>query len=127
MEAQDGLHELFINSVENYAIYLLDPRGHVLTWNQGAQRIKGYAADEIVGQHLSVFYPPDARPTADEVLGIAAETGSYEGASWRLRKDGSTVFGQRLPHRLAGRRRRTSGASRKLPVTSPSSTRPRRN
>ena len=66
MEAQDGLHELFIDRVEDYAIFLLDPAGHVLTWNAGAERIKGYKADEIIGRDYALFYPPEERPKAAE-------------------------------------------------------------
>ena len=53
-----GLYRLLVETVRDYAIFALDPTGHVLTWNAGAQRLKGYAASEIVGRHFSTFYPP---------------------------------------------------------------------
>lgn len=86
--------ELLINSVEDYAIFMLDPDGRVVSWNVGAERLKGYRADEIVGRHISVFY------TAEEVqqgkpqrnLKIARETGRFEGEGWRRHKDGSPFW-----------------------------------
>ena len=54
---------LLVESVRDYAIFMLDPGGHVLTWNAGAERFKGYRADEIIGQHFSRFYPPEALAT----------------------------------------------------------------
>jgi PAS domain S-box-containing protein len=58
-EDMDGLYRLLVESVRDYAIFALDPEGHVLSWNPGAQRFKGYTADEIMGQHFSVFYPEE--------------------------------------------------------------------
>jgi PAS domain S-box-containing protein len=80
-----------VESVEDYAIYLLDPDGHVLTWNTGAERIKGYTAGEIVGRHFSVFYPPEdvAQGKPERGLRLATTEGRFEDESWRLRKDGS--------------------------------------
>lgn len=87
------LFNLFVKQVEDYAIYLLDAEGRVLTWNPGAERIKGYSADEIVGEHLSRFYPPEDRDMASVALRDAAKTGHFETESWRLRKDGSRFWG----------------------------------
>jgi PAS domain S-box-containing protein len=89
-----GLYRLLVESVHDYAIFALDTGGHVLTWNAGAERFKGYKAEEIIGRHLSVFY------TAEEVatrkpwreLEIAARDGSVEDEGWRLRKDGSRFW-----------------------------------
>src|SRR5689334_2226594 len=53
------LHRLLVESVRDYAIFALDPEGYILSWNPGAQRFKGYAADEIIGKHFSIFYPPE--------------------------------------------------------------------
>jgi len=85
---------LLVEAVQDYAIFLIGPDGRVLTWNLGAQRIKGYTADEIVGQHFSVFYTPEDReadrPTM--LLRTAAEFGRFEDEGWRVRKDGTRFF-----------------------------------
>ncbi|HEV7281166.1 MAG TPA: PAS domain S-box protein [Pirellulaceae bacterium] len=93
MDSYRELNDLLIDRVEEYAIFLLDAEGHVLTWNRGAERIKGYRADEVVGKHLSIFYPPDARLSPEQVLATAAEAGHFEEESWRVRKDGSRFWG----------------------------------
>ena len=93
MASHEELLELFMQRVGDYAVFLLDPQGHVLTWNPGAERIKGYRPDEIIGKHFSIFYPPDAPQSAEEALRIAAETGHFEGESWRVRKDGGRFWG----------------------------------
>ena len=85
---------LLVEAVEDYAIFLLAPDGRILTWNLGAQRIKGYTADEIIGQHFSRFYTPEdqeaGRPAT--LLGWAAEYGRYEDEGWRVRKDGTRFW-----------------------------------
>ena len=90
--AEDGgLFRLLVHSVRDYGIFLLDPHGYVASWNAGAQRIKGYSADEILGKHFSTFYPQadkDARKPEWE-LEVAIETGRFEEEGWRIRKDGS--------------------------------------
>ena len=77
----------------DYAIFMLDPTGTVSSWNAGAQRIKGYSADEIVGKHFSTFYPKAdvlaGKP--DMELRVAASEGRYQEEGWRVRKDG-TLF-----------------------------------
>src|SRR3954453_9221717 len=85
---------LLIGSVTDYAIFLLDTEGHVQTWNEGARRIKGYEAHEIVGQHFSRFYleADRARDHPASELEIAAAEGRYEEEGWRLRKDGSRFW-----------------------------------
>ena len=85
---------LLVESVVDYAIFMLDPQGIVLTWNAGAERIKGYKASEIVGKHFSKFYPgPDARRgKPDYELRIAADEGRYEEEGWRIRKDGTSFW-----------------------------------
>ena len=85
---------LLVEGVGEYAIFMLDVNGHVATWNVGAQRIKGYAADEIIGQHIRNFYPPQARDGGwpEHELQQAAETGSFVDTGWRLRKDGSQIW-----------------------------------
>jgi PAS domain S-box-containing protein len=85
---------LLVESVVDYAIFMLDPHGVILTWNAGAERIKGYTADEIIGKHFSIFYPgPEARRgKPDYELRIAADEGRYEEEGWRIRKDGSSFW-----------------------------------
>lgn len=85
---------LLVETVQDYAIFMLDPEGRVTSWNSGAQRIKGYAASEIIGQHFSRFYPAeDLRASKPEIeLGLAAEQGRIEDEGWRLRKDGSKFW-----------------------------------
>lgn len=85
---------LFAGAVKDYAIFLLDAAGHVQTWNPGAERIKGYRADEIIGQHFSIFYPSEQieRQHPQHELTRAAAEGSYEEEGLRLRKDGSSFW-----------------------------------
>jgi PAS domain S-box-containing protein len=82
---------LLVDRVQDYAIFMLDTGGRVVTWNAGAERLKGYRADEVVGQHFARFYPPDeaARGLPDEHLAAAARDGRREYEGWRVRKDGS--------------------------------------
>lgn len=85
---------LLVEAVVDYAIFLLGPDGRVLTWNLGAQRIKGYAADEIIGEHFSRFYTPEDRAAGRPMflLGRAAEYGRFEDEGWRVRKDGTRFW-----------------------------------
>ena len=85
---------LLVDGVRDYAIFMLDPAGHVLTWNAGAQRFKGYRADEIIGSHFSRFYPPEAlaRGLPAHELEVARKVGSFEDEGWRVRKDGSLFW-----------------------------------
>ena len=71
---------LLVASVRDYAIFMLDPNGYVLTWNAGAERLKGYRPEEIIGRHFSTFYPPEAlaRKLPEQELEVAASTGSFE-------------------------------------------------
>jgi PAS domain S-box-containing protein len=87
-------YRLLVESVLDYAIFLLDPSGRVVSWNAGAQSIKGYAAHEIIGRHFSVFYPEEAkaRKWPELELQMAAAKGRFEDEGWRLRKDGSTFW-----------------------------------
>jgi PAS domain S-box-containing protein len=85
---------LLVNQARDYAIFMLDPTGVVQTWNPGAERMKGYSRDEIVGRHFSVFYTDEDRARdhpADE-LRIAVRDGRYEEEGWRVRKDGSRFW-----------------------------------
>ena len=85
---------LLVDSVKDYAIFMLDPAGHIMSWNSGASYINGYRRDEIVGQHFSVFYPPDdvAADRPGRELVIARERGRIEDEGWRVRKDGSLYW-----------------------------------
>lgn len=87
-------YEKLVQSVVDYAIYMLDPTGHVVSWNAGAQRIKGYRADEVIGQHFSLFFTPqdcaDGRP--ERLLRQALEQGVAQDEGWRVRKDGTQFW-----------------------------------
>src|SRR4051812_39790286 len=86
----DDQFALLVSNVVDYAIFMLDPTGVIVTWNEGAQRIKGYRADEIIGRHFSVFYPPEEvkNRKPDWELEIALREGRYSEEGWRVRKDG---------------------------------------
>jgi PAS domain S-box-containing protein len=90
----EGLYRLLVESVRDYAIFALDPGGHVLTWNPGAERFKGYTAAEIIGQHFSVFYtkPDRDRRWPETELELATRDGRFEDEGWRLRKDGTRFW-----------------------------------
>jgi PAS domain S-box-containing protein len=85
---------LLVEAVQDYAIFMLDPEGNVSSWNVGAERIKGYKAEEIVGRHFSCFYPEEdlrnGKPQGELV--IAAKEGRFEDEGWRVRKDGSRFW-----------------------------------
>jgi PAS domain S-box-containing protein len=85
---------LLVEVVQDYAILMLDPSGVVVSWNAGAERINGYTAEEIVGQHFRVFYPPDKQESRhpEHELRIALREGHYEEEGWRIRKDGSQFW-----------------------------------
>jgi PAS domain S-box-containing protein len=86
--------ELLVRSIVDYAIYMLDPDGHVSSWNAGAERIKGFVAEEIVGKHFSVFYTVEDRGAGvpRKVLETARREGRFEGEGWRVRKDGTRFW-----------------------------------
>ena len=88
------IYQLMVESVHDYAIFMLDPAGYVASWNRGVQKIKGYSADEIIGQHFSIFYRPEdiaiGHPQSE--LAIAAREGRFEEERPRLRKDGSEFW-----------------------------------
>ncbi len=99
------LHRLLIESVVDYAIFVLDARGHILTWNPGAERLKGYAPHEIIGKHFSIFYPPEDWATRkfERELRDAIRDGRVEDEGWRLRKDGSRFWANVVITRLTDR------------------------
>ncbi len=86
--------QLLVESVKDYAILLLDVEGRVVSWNEGARRIKGYTSDEILGRHFSVFYPPEDIEAGKPARGlqVAAAEGRFEDEGWRLRRDGSKFW-----------------------------------
>jgi PAS domain S-box-containing protein len=92
--AAEHRFRLLVESVKDYALFILDPGGNILTWNAGAERIKGYTATEIIGSHFSRFYPPDRVETGicERELEIAERDGRFEDEGWRIRKDGSQFW-----------------------------------
>jgi PAS domain S-box-containing protein len=89
-DSLEARFQLLVEAVIDYGIFSLDPQGHVVSWNAGAQNVQGYTAEEIIGRHFSVFYPPDAvaRGWPDEELRRAVQHGRLEDEGWRVRKDG---------------------------------------
>ena len=102
---------LLVEGVQDYAIFMLDPEGHVATWNAGAERIKGYTAEEIIGQHFSRFYPQEAIERGWPARGAAARDsrGPVRGRGLAGPQGRLAVLGQRRHHRAAGRGRRPAG------------------
>jgi PAS domain S-box-containing protein len=94
LRQSDELFRLLVESVRDYAIFLLDPDGNVATWNAGAERIKGYTAEEIIGQHFSQFYPTEARESRwpELELEIAAKEGRFVDEGLRVRRDGTKFW-----------------------------------
>jgi len=92
--ATERRFESLVQPIEDYAIFLLDVSGHIITWNAGAQRIKGYEPHEIIGKHFSTFYTPDAvqRGWPDHELEQAALHGRFKDEGWRVRRDGGTFW-----------------------------------
>jgi PAS domain S-box-containing protein len=88
------LFRLLVLGVRDYGIFMLDPNGHIVSWNAGAERIKGYTAEDIIGRHFSTFYPPEdvqaGKP--DWELRVAKAEGSLEDEGWRVRKDGTRFW-----------------------------------
>jgi PAS domain S-box-containing protein len=85
---------LLVEGIQEYAIFQLDPFGHVTSWNAGAKRLKGYTAEEIIGKHFSAFYPPDDVQSGkpERMLEVAAKEGQSKDEGWRVRKDGSRFW-----------------------------------
>lgn len=85
---------LMVNSIKDYAIIMLDPTGKVASWNEGAERIKGWRREEIIGKSFSTFYPPEAiqKGLPEQELTTAARDGRFEDEGWRVRKDGSRFW-----------------------------------
>ncbi len=94
LAADDGRYRLLVDAITDYAIYMLDAEGHVSSWNPGAERFKGYTADEIMGQHFSRFYTDEERAAGIPALALAtaASEGRFEREGWRVRKDGGRFW-----------------------------------
>src|ERR671939_261448 len=88
------IFQLLVDQTRDYAVFVLDAAGHIRSWNQGAERLKGYRPDEIIGRHFSIFYMPDAleRGWPAHELKVAAAEGRFEDEGWRVRKDGSRFW-----------------------------------
>ena len=95
-KTSDRRFQLLVASIHDYAIYLLDLAGHVTSWNPGAERFKGYAAAEIMGQHFCVFYTDEERAAGvpARALREARENGKFEAEGWRVRKGRHALLGQ---------------------------------
>ncbi|WP_435124558.1 PAS domain S-box protein [Halobaculum sp. D14] len=94
LREQRSVYTSVVEAVTEYAIFTLDEDGRVTSWNEGARRLKGYDEEEVLGEHLSTFYPPEYREQgrAETLLGTAAENGHAEDEGWRVRKDGSRFW-----------------------------------
>ncbi|MBB5709647.1 hybrid sensor histidine kinase/response regulator [Sphingomonas xinjiangensis] len=92
--AANGRFQLLVESVTDYAIYMLDPNGRVVTWNAGAERFKGYTSQEVIGEHFSRFYTQEDRDAGlpARALKIAADESRFEAEGWRVRKDGTRFW-----------------------------------
>jgi PAS domain S-box-containing protein len=103
-DSTDELFRLLVSSVTDYAIFALDPAGHVVSWNPGAERIKGYAEAEILGRHFSLFYPDTERAAGApaNALARAAREGRHRGQGWRIRKDGTRFWAEAVISALRG-------------------------
>ena len=105
---------LLVEGARDYAIFMLDPEGRVASWNPGAERIKGYSAEEILGQHFSKFYPQESieRGKPQHEIQIAAAEGRFEDEGWRVRKDGSRFWANVIITALRGSDGRLKGFSK---------------
>jgi PAS domain S-box-containing protein len=94
LRADEERLRLLVESVQDYAIFLLDPGGHILSWNRGAERIKGYTPGQVIGRHFSLFYTEDAKARRHPQfeLEVAAREGRYEEEGWRVRADGGRFW-----------------------------------
>ncbi len=94
LRQSEARFRLLVENVQDYAIFMLDPDGRIASWNPGAQRIKGYREDEIVGRHFRTFYPPELQEARhpEHELELAIRDGHYEEEGWRVRKDGTRFW-----------------------------------
>lgn len=96
--------QLLVDAVSDYALYMLDPAGRIVTWNSGAERFKGYSAEEIIGEHFSRFFLPQDREAGIPALALetAARDGRFEAEGWRIRKDGSRFWAHAILDAIRG-------------------------
>ena len=94
LKESEEKYRLMMDSIADYAIFILDDKGHIISWNKGAEHIKGYKAEEIIGKHFSCFYTEEdiKKGEPEKELKIAARKGKFEGEGWRIRKDGSQFW-----------------------------------
>ena len=113
-DVDSSLYRLLIEQTRDYALFVLDPGGHILTWNAGAQRLKGYEAEEIRGRHFSIFYTREAveRDWPTHELKVAATEGRFEDEGWRVRKDGSRFWANVVITALRGEQGKLLGYSK---------------
>jgi PAS domain S-box-containing protein len=106
-------YRVLVDHIQDYAILMLDADGYLISWNEGAEKIQGYTADEILGSHFSCFYPPEAieRDLPRKALSQAAAVGHFEDEGWRLRKDGSAFWANVVITRMLGGEGRLMGFS----------------
>ena len=106
-------YRALVDHIQDYAILMLDADGYLISWNEGAEKIQGYTADEILGSHFSCFYPPEAieRDLPRKALSQAAAVGHFEDEGWRLRKDGSAFWANVVITRMLGGEGRLMGFS----------------
>src|ERR1041384_4252932 len=98
MKLADDHFRLLVESIQDYAIYILDPSGIVRSWNAGAQRLKGYTADEAIGLPFATLFTPEDRASRkpEHLLATALQNGRHEDSGWRVRKDGSQFWANAL-------------------------------
>src|SRR5207344_1421682 len=94
VEVELDLYRRAMEQMKDYALFLLDTQGRIITWNAGAQRINGYASEEAIGKHISIFYPHEAVESGwpAHELKVATNEGHFEDEGWRIRKDGSRFW-----------------------------------
>src|SRR4051812_8475615 len=104
LRVREQQYRLLVESVTDHAIFMLDPSGHVASWTPAAERLKGYRADEVVGQHISMFFTAEDRQRGlpEMELRTAEATGRSEGEGWRVRKDGSRFWGDEIMSPIRG-------------------------
>jgi PAS domain S-box-containing protein len=90
----EKLFRLLVASISDYAIFMIDPNGYIMSWNQGAQNIKGYTEEDVIGKHISIFYTPEdnKKNEPSHNLNEALKNGMYESENWLVRKDGSVFW-----------------------------------
>lgn len=114
LRQSDRLFRLLVQGLTDHAIFMLDSDGHIRNWNSGAQHIKGYTAEEIIGQHFSRFYTAEDLETDEprRALETALRTGRYEKEGWRVRKDESRFWASVVMEPIRDDAGATSGSPR---------------